>query len=393
MTDRNRILLTWISFLSYALTGSLIIVTGIVMGDIAKFFNLPISSMSNTFTFLNTGVLISIFLNVWLMEIIALKKQLIFGFILMVLAVLGLMFGHNLAIFSASMFVLGVVSGITMSIGTYLITRLYHGKQRGSRLLFTDSFFSMAGMIFPLISAALLAHSVAWYWVYAAIGMIYVAIFILALICEFPVLIKSEEQQQAVKEKWGLGILFLAIAALCYILGQMAFISWIPEYATKSLGMDLSGAGQLLSYFWGAYMLGMWGFSMIMKRFDIQHFVLVLSALATGLMFWFNMDKNTEHLLFIISVLGFFSSAIYTTIITLASQQTKEASPRIVNFILFCGSIGTMLTFVVTSPIVKSYGAHAAMLTGNGLYGVVFIMCLLVSFVTKHRIHGHSSSH
>ncbi|WP_269153921.1 MFS transporter TsgA [Photobacterium damselae] len=149
MTNKNRNLLTWISFLSYALTGSLIIVTGIVMGDIAKYFDLPISSMSNTFTFLNTGILISIFLNVWLMEIVPLKRQLMFGFGLMVLAILGLMFGHNLALFSGCMFVLGVVSGITMSIGTYLITHIYEGKQRGSRLLFTDSFFSMAGMIFP----------------------------------------------------------------------------------------------------------------------------------------------------------------------------------------------------------------------------------------------------
>ncbi|WP_242452913.1 hypothetical protein [Photobacterium damselae] len=79
MTNKNRNLLTWISFLSYALTGSLIIVTGIVMGDIAKYFDLPISSMSNTFTFLNTGILISIFLNVWLMEIVPLKRQLMFG--------------------------------------------------------------------------------------------------------------------------------------------------------------------------------------------------------------------------------------------------------------------------------------------------------------------------
>ncbi|SQD01038.1 major facilitator superfamily protein [Escherichia coli] len=35
MTNSNRIKLTWISFLSYALTGALVIVTGIVMGNIA----------------------------------------------------------------------------------------------------------------------------------------------------------------------------------------------------------------------------------------------------------------------------------------------------------------------------------------------------------------------
>lgn len=188
MTNSNRIKLTWISFLSYALTGALVIVTGMVMGNIADYFQLPVSSMSNTFTFLNAGILISIFLNAWLMEIIPLKTQLRFGFILMVLAVAGLMFSHSLALFSAAMFVLGLVSGITMSIGTFLITQLYEGRQRGSRLLFTDSFFSMAGMIFPMVAAFLLARSIEWYWVYACIGLVYLAIFILTFGCEFPAL-------------------------------------------------------------------------------------------------------------------------------------------------------------------------------------------------------------
>ncbi len=99
MTNSNRIKLTWISFLSYALTGALVIVTGMVMGNIADYFNLPVSSMSNTFTFLNAGILISIFLNAWLMEIVPLKTQLRFGFLLMALAVAGLMFSHSLALF------------------------------------------------------------------------------------------------------------------------------------------------------------------------------------------------------------------------------------------------------------------------------------------------------
>ena len=144
MTNSNRIKLTWISFFSYALTGALVIVTGMVMGNIADYFNLPVSSMSNTFTFLNAGILISIFLNAWLMEIVPLKTQLRFGFILMLLAVAGLMTSHSLALFSAAMFVLGLVSGITMSIGTFLITHMYEGRQRGARLLFTDSFFSIS---------------------------------------------------------------------------------------------------------------------------------------------------------------------------------------------------------------------------------------------------------
>ncbi len=388
MTNSNRIKLTWISFFSYALTGALVIVTGMVMGNIAEYFHVPVSSMSNTFTFLNAGILISIFLNAWLMEIVPLKTQLRFGFILMVLAVAGLVFGDNLTVFSVAMFVLGLVSGITMSIGTFLITHMYEGRERGSRLLFTDSFFSMAGMVFPMVAAILLARSINWYWVYVCIGLVYVAIFILTIGCDFPALGKHAPQPEKVaeKEKWGVGVLFLSIAALCYILGQLGFISWVPEYA-KSLGMNLNDAGQLVSDFWMSYMFGMWAFSFILRFFDLQRILTVLAGAATVLMYLFNKSEPA-HLAWFILALGFFSSAIYTSVITLGSLQTKIASPKLVNFVLTCGTIGTMLTFVVTGPIVAHSGPHAALQTSNALYAVVFIMCLILGLVTKHRQHN-----
>jgi len=391
MTNSNRIKLTWISFFSYALTGALVIVTGVVMGDIASYFNLPVSSMSNTFTFLNAGILISIFLNAWLMEIVPLKTQLRFGFLLMVVAVAGLMLSHSLALFSAAMFVLGLVSGITMSIGTFLVTQMYEGRQRGSRLLFTDSFFSMAGMIFPMVAAYLLARSIEWYWVYACIGLVYVAIFILTFGCEFPALGKHapKESQPVTREKWGIGVLFLSIAALCYILGQLGFISWVPEYA-KALGMDLNDGSKLVSDFWMSYMVGMWVFSFVLRFFDLQRILVILAALATLLMYFF-IKAQPEHMAWFILSLGFFSSAIYTTIITLGSQQTKLPSPKLVNFILTCGTIGTMLTFIVTGPIVAHSGPQAALLTANGLYAVVFVMCVALGFVSRHRQHSVAS--
>jgi len=391
MTKSNRLLLTWISFFSYGLTGALVIVTVMVMVNIAEYFGLPVSSMSNTFTFLNAGILIAIFLNAWLMEVIPLKRQLIFGFVLMVLAVAGLMMSKSISVFSLCMFVLGVVSGITMSIGTFLITHIYEGRQRGSRLLFTDSFFSMAGMIFPIVAGILLARSIGWYWVYACIGILYVAIFLLTLIAEFPVLgAKGKtDNQPVVKEKWGIGVLFLSIAALCYILGQLGFIQWVPDYVTKTFNLDINQAGKLVSDFWLSYMIGMWVFSFVLRFFDLQRIVTLLTALATVAMYLFISTDNPAHLTYAILGLGFVSSAIYTTIITLGSLQTKVSSPKLVNFILTCGTVGTMLTFVVTSPIVRDHGTHAALATANVLYFVVFVMCLALGFVTKHKMHGH----
>jgi hypothetical protein len=97
------------------------------------------------------------------------------------------------------------------------------------------------------------------------------------------------------------------------------------------------------------------------------------------------INGSPEHMPWFILTLGFFSSAIYTSIITLGSQQTKVASPKLVNFILTCGTIGTMLTFVVTGPIVAASGPLAALHTANGLYAVVFVMCFILGFVSRHR--------
>lgn len=387
MTNINRLKLTWISFFSYALTGALVIVTGIVLKSVANYFQLPPAKMGNTFTFLNSGILLAIFLNVWLMAIVPLKRQLIFGFLLMLAAIVGLMFATNLVTFSICMFVLGIVSGITMSIGTFLITHLYQGRQRGSRLLFTDSFFSMAGMLFPIIASVILSHHLIWYWIYAVIGLLYLAIFILSLSAEFPVLNQqatSNEPLANQPEKWGLGVVFLSLAALCYILGQLGFISWVPSYVTSTFHFTETQAGSLVSAFWTAYMVGMWFFSSILRFFDLQRAVTVQAALATLFMYLFN-HLGPEWSYYNIVALGFISSAIYTTLITLGSQQTKVTSPKLVNFILTCGTVGTMLSMVVTSPIVAKHGFHAALVTTNGLYLAVTIFALLLGLVSKHR--------
>ncbi len=103
------------------------------------------------------------------------------------------------------------------------------------------------------------------------------------------------------------------------------------------------------------------------------------------------INGSPEHMPWFILTLGFFSSAIYTSLITLGSLQTKVASPKLVNFVLTCGTIGTMLTFVVTGPIVAASGRWQRC-TANGLYAVVFVMCLILGFVSRHRQHNAAAA-
>lgn len=390
MDKKNKLRLTIISFLTYGLTGALVIITGIVLSNIANYFNLPVSKMSKIFTFLNSGILISIFFNVWLMEIISLKKQINVGFLLIILSIIGLILSHNINIFSFSMFLLGIVSGISISIGTNLITYLYDGKKRASILLITDSFFSVSGIIFPILAGIMLSHNIMWYWVYVCINMLYFLIFIISLFSYFPnfkktYFIKNENNNLKIKEYWGINVLLMSLAAFLYILGQLSFISWIPRYTNIYFNMNIKNSSKLISNFWIFYMIGMWFFSIILNYFDLQFIVTILSCISSILIYLFIHTINPNMLFYYLSALGFFSSAIYTSIITLGTQQTKLVSSKLTNFILTCGTIGTMLTFIITGPIVDRYGIITALKISNILYLEVFIICFLFKFFKNKK--------
>lgn len=383
MKNINQIGLTWISFFSYAFTGALVVVTGMIIGKISAYFHLSVSQMSNIFTFLNAGILLAILLNSWLVEYISLKKQLISGFILTIISLIGIVYSTSIIYFSINMFILGLVSGITMSIGTFIITHLYSGTQRGSQLLLTDSFFSMSGMIFPVIAAYLLEKNIIWYWIYILIGGIYLLIFLLTINVCFPQLKKNTNNSKIIKEKWNMNIFLLSISALLYILGQLSFISWVPQYVTEIINIDIKKTGGLVSNFWMSYMLGMWFFSFIIKFFNLNYMFIFLTSISTFLMYSFIHNQNFIMLKCIIISLGFFSSAIYTIIITLASLETKNPSPKLINLILLFGTIGTLLTFVLTSPIVEKQGLYATLISSNILYGIVFLLSIFICINKK----------
>ncbi|WP_343128151.1 MFS transporter TsgA [Buchnera aphidicola (Takecallis taiwana)] len=388
MNNKDKIGLTIISFLAYYLTGAMIVVTGVVIRSISVYFKLSIADMSNTFTFLNAGILVSIILNSWLTKLVSLKKQIILGFLLIIIAITGFIKIHNILIFCINMFILGMVGGITMSIGTFLITNIYFGKERTSKLLITDSFFSMSGIIFPIISAFLLRNHIQWYWIYFIIGIIYFIIFIITLNVTFPIYhVESSESNSESKTNYHTSILILCCTALCYILGQLDFISWIPEYAIQNIGINMQSASHLVSNFWLSYMIGMWCFSYILKFIDLQLALTILSGISTLLMYYFIHNHNLALFNIIIITLGFFSSAIYTIIITLTSLQTKKPSQKLINLILICGTIGTLLTFIITGPIVYKIGIRGALIIANILYSIVFILSACLGVTSKHKIH------
>lgn len=121
----------------------------------------------------------------WLMEKLPLRYQFFGASVLIAVAVALFFASTGLITFSVGMFLIGGASGILMSTSTYMITHMYEGRLRAARLLFTDSFFSMAGTIFPILAGYLLVRGAPWQWVYVSIAGIAALTLLLTLIANF----------------------------------------------------------------------------------------------------------------------------------------------------------------------------------------------------------------
>ncbi len=75
------------------------------------------------------------------------------------------------------------------------------------------------------------------------------AIFILTFGCEFPALQTCAALSGTSCQYRGIGVLFLAVAALCYnILAKVGLYLLVPEYASVSRHVSLNDAGKLVRF-------------------------------------------------------------------------------------------------------------------------------------------------
>lgn len=386
MLDLNTKKLTSISFLLYSFTGALAVITGNIIGNVSLYFKVSLSNMSLHFAFLNLGILVAMIVNTYIKRMVSIKNKIVFSFFLVIISMIILFFNNKIIeIFSLFIFLMGFVGGISLSIGTFLIANIYEGKQRGFYMLITDSFFSVSGIIFPIISGFLVIKKVDFFWIYLLVSLIYFVIFCLTLITDFDKLENKIKNSYKEKEYLKLENILLFLLSLFYISAQSMFICWIPTYVKKFIKIDSLNENKIASIFWFFYMLGMWFFSYVNKVLDLQKILIFLTGMSTLFIFIFLQCNDFNLLSFIMIFIGFFSSAIYTIIITLSAMQTKIPSIKFVNLTLISGTTGSFITFNASNFLLSSNNIYLTLYTSNILYLIVFFMSILLTFFTKHN--------
>jgi len=373
-------------FKSFFVGGSVATTRGVFISSISDYYHLEVTGLGYIYTFFNIGLFISISLTGHLIKLFDLKKLLVFSSSAAIISVILLNAYHSIYSFALLMLVMGLVSGINLSGGSYLVIRAIKNVDHGaSKLLLTDFCFSLSGMILPIMFGYLLAHHVIWYVLYNIIILPCIIMLYYITRIDFTQLahhidLNSDSQTQT---QLNVSIYLIAISSFFFILAESILTLWLVDDLQVKLHITLVEASLFVTLYWLSKAAGLFANQFSILKLGMRNYLSVSTWIAIlAITMMFHSYTYYSVLLFLI-ILGFVSSGILGTLVSFGCSQLDYTCPKTVSLIYSAGTGGALISAWLSSVTVKSYGTFGAMKLTIFAYFVCFVVINLVTFMDK----------
>jgi TsgA-like MFS transporter len=390
-STRDRRLLNIISYVCYFFTGSLITTLGLMIGPVSKAFSTDPSAIGNIFTWLNVGLFIPIFFAGMLMARVSTKTLLATAAIVTIGMTVVLTALPSVTTFRMMVLFVGGAAGITMAVGSYLVVRINPDpKERSSRLIFTDFFFSFSGVVFLNLLGYLFKFDFSWLVMYFIMSAIAVLLLLLISSVKFPSMTPpvspadgTHPAGQATREPWGIAVFFVCVASFAFIYAELVFSLWMPGYLADVVKLPVDTVGRYMGFYWSSKAVGMLIAHSIVRHVPVRTFMLICSGVALACM---ATITNVNDVLIIpigIILFGLFNSGIYSSLISYGTLQVKLSPPTLTSTILTSSTAGTLVFAPVSSTILAHYGLHWALNSAVIMYGFMVLVIVLAGLSSR----------
>ncbi|OWY37777.1 MFS transporter TsgA [Xenophilus sp. AP218F] len=386
--------LNLVAYVCYFFTGALITTLGITLGPVSAAFHKDPGFIGQMFTLLNFGLFVPILIGGVLMQKFSAKALLGFAAAVTIAFTAVLAMAQTITLFGLTVLAVGAAAGITMAVGSYLVVRINPDpKERSSSLIFTDFFFSFAGVVLPVILGYLFKHDASWlvmYFLMSAISLLLIALIAKA---RFPSVESAAARQDGKQEKepWGKAVFWICFAAFAFIYAELVFTMWLPTYLQQTVALPVDTAAFFVTLYWGAKATGLFINHYTVRFMPLRTFLIGSAVVGTVSI---AAIANIPHAATIAAALiafGFFNSGIYSGLISYGSLQVKNSSPALVSTVLTSGSTGTLIFASVSAYIFSNYGLHWALNSSVFVYVLALISILLAASCSKaERLHPES---
>ncbi len=379
----NRYRITAISFLAYFIMSAMLSPIGIIVGPMSDFFDLPITDVSNTFSWLTFGILIGSAFALFVFDHVTIKRMMLIVYGVLSLSLFSMLFAPALIFVGLALGAIGVGCGIGLAGAASVISRSYNENSRASMLVITDACFSIAGIIISSVAIYLIAKQMHWASAYFIVGFVAMTVVGLSLFSSFPEhtqTIDTDKHTESGSEQttritqWPPAVWCCIVALFLYTLGQYSMLWWLPNYAETALNADPAKAGDIVSKFWSGMLVTQLFVAWWVYKIGVQRLV-IIGALATALMSVpLSTVKDIDYLIALAFIWGVANLGLLKIIISFGSLMIEDPPPKLISAFLFGATSGTAISPFITSNIVEYFNAYTVLQFGSGCYLLLVVL-------------------
>lgn len=370
----NKMILTAISFLANFIMAGFATQFGMLVEPIANAFNANINEVASIFSLLNGGALAGTIAAFFLIEKVGIKRMTVLCYGAIAVSAFSLYIAPSLFIVMLCMTVIGFCGGVGLCIAGTIVVALWKEKIQSTMLVVQDATFNIAGVVFPMITTYVLTNSMNWSISYLSVGIVALATMFVALLTNFNKCSGESGDEQEVKSEWNFGIISGGVGLFLGMLALYTFLTWAPIFVKEKFDIPFEQAGNIITQYWSAALIGALISTVIVSRMKIQYFLLTIISLAMIVTSVIVTTGKLEWLSYLTYGYGFACAALYNAFIAYGVSFVRNATSKNVSYILISGSAGAMFSPAISSVMKSIVGLQTVMYAIPVIYAAVLVM-------------------
>ncbi|MGI9918387.1 MFS transporter TsgA [Vibrio owensii] len=379
---KNKITLTAISFLANFIMAGFATQFGMLVEPLANTFDANVNEVASIFSLLNGGALAGTIAAFFLIEKVGIKRMTVLCYGAIAAAALSLYVAPSLFIVMLGMTVIGFCGGVGLCIAGTIVVSVWKDKIQSTMLVVQDATFNIAGVVFPLITTYALTNAMNWSISYLSVGVVALATMFVALLTNFNQCGGESGAEQEAKSEWNFGIISGGVGLFLGMLALYTFLTWAPMFVKEKFDIPFEQAGNIITQYWSAALVGALVSTVIVSRMKIQTFLLTIISVAMVITSVIVTTDKLEWLSYLTYGYGFACAALYNAFIAYGVSFVRDATSKNVSYILISGSAGAMFSPAISSVMESVVGLQTVMYAIPVIYAVVVAM-LVVSMKFK----------
>ncbi|ACD54502.1 MFS transporter TsgA [Shigella sonnei] len=384
---KNKIALTLISFLANFIMAGFASQFGMLIEPIAQRYDADINAVASIFSLLNGGALAGTIAAFFLIEKIGVKRMTFIIYSLVFLCAVVMHLSPTLWGVMVAMTVIGFCGGIGLCIAGTIVVSVWQDRIQSTMLVVQDATFNVAGVVFPLVTTYALTHNMSWSYSYLTVGVVALLTLAVVILTRFNLceLSAPSDSSPIVKSEWNSGIISGGIGLFLGMLALYTFLTWSPLFVKNKFGIPFEEAGNIITQYWAAALIGALVSTVIVTRVKIHYFLLCIISLACIITTIIVTKESLSGLDYLAYSYGFVCAALYNSFIAYGVSFVRRASSQNISYILISGSAGAMFSPAISSLMEKMMGLQKIMYAIPILYLVIFIM-LVTTLKIKNEV-------